>query len=758
MDKTQTYALLREGSQILLRPYGVADRPEIERLFSRLTPENLMFRFHSGGLRLDRHAIDLVTSGHVLVGELSGRIVALASFVELRDPSRAEMAITVDDTLHGRGIGTALFERLAGDAWRTGIRRFVAYVLRANHGMLELLQGLGFHLSRESDEEEFEFEVELRPDAHYLESADARAHVAASASLVPLFRPRAVAVVGASRRADSIGHAIFRNLLRGGYDGPIYPIHPTAAAVASVRAYPSAKALPEPIDMAIIAVPARAVLEAARGCLDAGARALVVITAGFAETGGDGPRRQQELVTMCRERGARLVGPNCLGILINGPLGLLNGTFAPNPAPAGGVAVASQSGALGIAILEEATRLGLGVSAFVSMGNKADVSSNDLIEWWDDDPATRVIVLYLESFGNPRRFARLARRVGRRTPIVVVKGGRSESGRRAAASHTAALASSEVGVDALFRQAGVIRCDTLQELFEVTALLAHQPLPAGRRVGVVTNAGGLGILCADACESRGLLLPPLGEATREALRSLLPPEASVSNPVDMLASANAEGYGKVLELVLADPAVDAAIVLFVPPLITQATDVALALTAACDPPPKKPVLACFVGAQGLPPACAGRPRSPPTRFRSRRRGHSAMPPTTVPGCAVPPATNLPSPTSTARAPARSSRGGSRPSPHRRHGSHPTRCSACCARTGSRRRRGASCGPRPRQPRPSGRWGCRSPSSWCPEPCSTRPTSGASSWTSRRPKPPPLPTTRSSRRSRPTATRTQWTGP
>ncbi|MDE3078329.1 MAG: CoA-binding protein, partial [Chloroflexota bacterium] len=349
----------------------------------------------------------------------------------------------------------------------------------------------------------------------------ARRHVAAEASLQPLFRPRSIAVVGASRQPGSVGHLIFQNLLAGDFAGPVYPVNPAARFVASVRAYPSTTAIQDQVDLAVIAVPADRVLEAAADSLAAGARALVVVTAGFAETGPEGKRKQDELLRLCRSHGARLVGPNCLGVLANAPSVRMNATFAPVlPAP-GNLAIASQSGALGIAILNQARELGIGISDFVSMGNKADLSSNDLLERWEDEPETQVILLYLESCGNPRRFARVARRVGARKPLVAIKGGRGEAGRRATASHTAALAGSNVAVDALFNQAGVIHCDTLQESFDVVTLLANQPLPAGRRAGIITNAGGLGILCADACEANGLEVPALSELTLAELRKLL---------------------------------------------------------------------------------------------------------------------------------------------------------------------------------------------------------------------------------------------
>jgi acetyl coenzyme A synthetase (ADP forming)-like protein len=621
------YVLLRDGGQVLIRPYSPADRAGVEAFFLRLSDESRMLRFHSAGARVSPDTLDRATAGHALVAILNERVIGLASFYQLRDPSRAEMAIAVDDNEQGRGIGTSLFELLSRDARREGIHRFLALVLAGNRGMLDLLQNLGFQLTRTTEHGEIEVDVELKEDPNYLALADARRHVAAAASLDAIFHPKSVAVVGASRRPGSIGHEVFRNLLAAGFAGTVYPVNPAAHSVVAVRAYPAVSAIGEPIDLAVIVVPALAVLDAARDSLDAGVRGLVVISAGFAEVGDEGRQRQAQLLRLCRSRGVRLIGPNCMGVLVNAPGNAMNATFAPTLPPPGRVAVASQSGALGIAILQQARDLGIGISSFISMGNKADVSSNDLLECWEDDPATEVILLYLESFGNPRRFARVARRVGTRKPIVVVKGGRAAAGQRAAASHTAALAGSETAVAALFRQAGVTRCDTLQELFDVTTLLANQPLPEGQRVGIITNAGGLGILCADACEANGLEIPELADSTRAALRAILPAEASVGNPVDMLASGSAESYGQVLQQVLADPSVDAAIVLFIPPLVTNAADVAKQLVAACTPPPSKPVLTCFVGVEGISSMLQGATSIPSYTYpesAARALGHAAQ--------------------------------------------------------------------------------------------------------------------------------------
>jgi acyl-CoA synthetase (NDP forming) len=358
-------------------------------------------------------------------------------------------------------------------------------------------------------------------------------------------------------------------------------VNPEAEVVQSVRAYPSMDAVPDPVDVAVIAVPAESVAEVARSCERRGVRGLVVISAGFAEMGSEGVARQEELLSICREHGMRLIGPNCMGIMNTDAAVNLNATFSPLFPPVGGIGFLSQSGALGLAVMDFARARGLGLSSFVSVGNKADISGNDLLTYWEADPNTSLVLLYLESFGNPRRFARISRRVGRTKPIVAVKSGRSAAGARATSSHTGAmLAASDLTVDALFRQAGVIRTDSLEELFDVGLLLANQPPPSGRRVGIVTNAGGPGILCADACEGLGLEVPSLADDVRARLREFLPPEAGLSNPIDMIASASAEHFRLAVEALADADAADALIVIFVPPLVTRSDDVAAELRAA----------------------------------------------------------------------------------------------------------------------------------------------------------------------------------
>ncbi len=427
--------------------------------------------------------------------------------------------------------------------------------------------------------------------------------------LTAVFRPRSVAVIGASRERGSIGAEIFHNLVAQGFQGPVYPVNPKARVVQSVLAYASVEEVPDPLDLAVIVVPAAHVLAVLEACGRKGVKAAIVISAGFKETGGEGVAREKALLECARRHGMRLVGPNCLGVVNTEPAVNLDATFSPTYPPPGRVAFSSQSGALGLAILDYAAQLDIGISHFISVGNKADVSGNDLLEFWEEDPGTSVILLYLESFGNPRRFTQIARRVGRRKPIVAVKSGRTAAGARAAASHTGSLAGTDAAVTALCLQSGVIRTDTIEELFDVAILLVHQPVPRGSRVGIVTNAGGPGIMASDACESHGLEVPALEPKTVAELRGFLPSEASIRNPVDMIASAAPESYERAVRLVMNDPNVDAVLAIYVPPIVTTPLDVARAIVRGADAArtdagargaPIKPVLSCFMGAHGVP--------------------------------------------------------------------------------------------------------------------------------------------------------------
>jgi len=414
--------------------------------------------------------------------------------------------------------------------------------------------------------------------------------------LEPIFSPRSVAVVGASRRRDSIGFALLHNLVMEEFDGAIYPVNPKAASIHSLKAYPSIGAIPDPVDLAMVAVPRDAVLPVVDECLEAGVRGLVVITAGFSETGEEGAALEHELVQKVRAAGVRMVGPNCMGVLNTDPEIRLNATFAPTPASVGSIGFVSQSGALGVAVLNAAQDLGIGLTQFVSMGNKADVSGNDLVEFWEDDEATRVICMYLESFGNPRRFPEIAKRVGHKKPILIVKSGRTAEGARAATSHTGAIAGADLPVSAFLEQCGVIRANTISELFDIAQALDRCPLPAGNRVAIVTNAGGPGIMATDSCINLGLELPDLSEETTRDLENYLPAEASVANPVDMIASAVPETYAHTLSAVLADDNVDMAIVINVTPLLSNPIDIMDAIAEVARGH-AKPVLAVIMATE-----------------------------------------------------------------------------------------------------------------------------------------------------------------
>ena len=600
--------ILRDGSTLRLRAPAHNDAGALVTFFERLSNDSRYLRFH-GVRRVDVTLVEHVldpnwTDRGALIGTLTDaqgdeRVVALAEYARLRDPASAEVAFTVADALQGRGAATRLLEQLAARAAEVGIEGFVAEVLPENSAMLAVFRDAGFEESRKLSGGEVEVHFPIASTERFLARVEERDHIAVAASLRPFFAPASVAVIGASKRRGSIGGELFRNILEADFTGATYPVNREGEPVAGVRAYRTIEEIPDPVDLAVISVPGKGVLESAEEALRKGVRALCVISAGFAEVGSEGVERQEKLLALVRAHGARLVGPNCLGIAVP-PIGL-NATFAPRALPSGRIAFSSQSGALGLALLEKASERGLGFSAFVSIGNKADVSSNDLLEWWEEDDGTDVVLLYLESFGNPQKFARVAGRLARRKPILALKAGTSRAGARAASSHTAALAGSDAAVEALFRSSGVLRARNLEELIDVATLLSSQPLPAGRRVAVLTNAGGLGILCADACEAAHLELPELTEETRQALSEILPSEASVANPVDLLGSATGEVYTRVLPHILRDPGIDAVIALFVPPVVAGADEVAAAMRVALERDPSdKPVLAVVVSADGTP--------------------------------------------------------------------------------------------------------------------------------------------------------------
>ncbi len=607
--------VLRSGRTIRLRPIHPDDGERLLQFFQRLSPASLYARFFDVRTPEAAAACCPVAVDYNrcfgMIGELNNDIVAVAHYFAVpQNPELAEVAFAVADELHGHGIGTRLLERLAAVARTQGIKRFEAETLSENRLMLHVFLDSGFDVVTRSEANVVGLAFPIESTPRYEERSAERSQQAAWASMRPVFAPKSIAVIGASRRRGQLGGEVLRNLRTTGFQGSLYAVNPSATQIGSVPCYPSLRNVPEPVELAIVAVPARHVEAVIDDCIATGVLAAVVISAGFGETGPEGRAAELRLVEKVRATGMRMVGPNCMGVLNTDPDVEMHGTFAATFPPAGNVAMSSQSGALGLAILDYAKALNIGFSTFVSVGNKADVSGNDLIQYWAEDPKTNVILLYLESFGNPRKFAQIARRVGKSKPIVVVKAGRSQSGARAASSHTGAMATDDAIVADLLRQSGVIRTDTLEEMFDVATLLANQPLPPGRRVAIVTNAGGPGILAADACEANGLVLAQLSEATRRRLREFLPAAASVTNPVDMIASANADQYSKTLDAVLEDPEVDAVIAIYIPVLPTEAPNVAAVIRDSAARAAGKTLVATFMSVQGVPAPLAPVPAFP----------------------------------------------------------------------------------------------------------------------------------------------------
>ncbi|MBI2934143.1 MAG: GNAT family N-acetyltransferase [Chloroflexi bacterium] len=608
----RTVVTLKDGSSLRLRAIRRDDEEKLIGLFYRLSHRAVYLRFHHVLHNLSREeaqrfaAVDYDNTFAIVatVGEgAQEKIVGVGRYARLPKRDVAEVSFTVENGYQGRGIGTHLMERLAGLAHEKGIRAFEAEVLAENAEMMNVFRDSGFTVTRQTEDGVYLVGLAITPTREGEEVSAEREKLATIASLMPLLTPRSIAVIGASRRSGSIGNKVFHNLLEQEFAGVVYPVNSHALAVASVKAYPTILDIPAEVDTAVLIVPAALVPGIADQCGRKGVRGLVVISAGFAESGPEGIERQKTLMDIVTNYGMRLVGPNCMGIINTAPDVSMNGTFSsvfPSP---GKIAFATQSGALELAILEYARTLNLGLSTVVSIGNMADVSGVDLLQYWEEDPSTRVILLYLESFGDPRKFARVARRVAMTKPIIAVKSGRTPAGSRAAASHTGAMASTEVGVDALFTQAGIIRVDTLEALFDVANLLSQQPIPRGNRVAILTNGGGPGILTADACASEGLELPPISDGAREELRSFLPPGSNLTNPVDMTADGTAEQYLKALRLLEREDQFDIIIVIFIPPIATSPEAVAAAIREVAPQFRNKGriVVASFVGGRGAPP-------------------------------------------------------------------------------------------------------------------------------------------------------------
>ncbi|MBZ4018748.1 bifunctional acetate--CoA ligase family protein/GNAT family N-acetyltransferase [Streptomyces purpurogeneiscleroticus] len=567
------HALLTDGTTASIRNARPDDRERVLEMYARMSPENLRRRFfaasrHSAEQSAERTCTLSSPTDKALLALVGDKVIGVAEYHRIDSPDRpqlAEISLTVADDWHEHGVGTLLLEHLAHAARAAGVTAFTAESLADNHLMLKVVADLGLRTTRRFDQGEVHSTIELQEDEQYLMAVDARGRTADVASLRPLLRPRSIAVIGAGRKETSVGRAVLINIRQYGYNGALYAVNPHASSIADVPSYPSVAMLPEGPELAVLAVPAHALPDVAEQCGARGVRALVVVGAGLRDEEGAG------LLAACRRHGMRLVGPNCLGLANTDAAVGLNATFAAAAPRSGTAGVAVQSGGVGIALLGALSRLGIGVSSFVSLGDKYDVSGNDLLQWWECDGRTDLAVLHLESFGNPRAFSRTARRLARRMPVLTVDAGRSEAGRRAAASHTAALATPTMTRRALFRQAGIIPTTGLGELIDTAALLHTQPLPSGPRVAIVSNAGGAAVLAADACAEAGLTVPELPATLAADLAAALPPGARVANPVDTTPAVSSAAFAQCLDRLARHGAVDAVLAVLVPTALAAAT-------------------------------------------------------------------------------------------------------------------------------------------------------------------------------------------
>ena len=588
-DPVSAYALLADGTTIEIRPATPGDLTLVKTMHQAMSPGNEYLRFFSLSKRSAQREAERVCRAPApdhaaLLALRGGDLVGVGTYEITREGSAAEIAFAVADDMHGRGVGTLLLEHLVSAALRQGVHTFTSPVLAENAEMLKVFADAGLNARRQLEDGVIEFACDLpREDTDpfwetYQEAVARREGRADVASLRHVFRPDSVAVVGASRRTGTVGRAILHNIVTGGYQGKVYAVNPHATCMEGVRCAPSVSILPVPVDLAVIAVPPAAALAVADECGRRGVRALAVITAGLDALQG------ADLLAACRRYGMRLIGPNSFGIAVPG-LGL-DATFAARHLAPGVVGLVMQSGGLGFALADRVSVLGLGISSFASVGSKYDISGNDLLMWWEHDKTTKLAVLYLESFGNPRKFARTARRVGRTMPVLAVQAGRSAAGQQAAVCHTAAPVTPLITRETLFKQAGIIATDSLGELVDAAALLASQPVPAGRHVAVISNVGGAAVLAADACADYGLIVHKLSAKTRRRLHALMPPGGSANGPVNTTVAVAQTSFRRCLELVAADEGVDAVLALVLPSAATgnlitaiRAADVSVPLAA-----------------------------------------------------------------------------------------------------------------------------------------------------------------------------------
>jgi len=574
-EKYSISVALKDGSSLHLRPIVMSDEERLLALFSRMSKQTIYLRFHHVLTHMSKEearrfcTVDYVDT-FALVGTLGEgpdeRIIAVGRYARQPGANRAQIAFEVEDKYQGLGIGTHLLDQLAFIARDKGMNLFEAEVLAENKDMMNVLINSGFTMQRQYQGTTYIGLLDLAPTEIVEQKSFEREKFTSIASLRAFLNPRSVAVIGASRRPNTIGNFVFRNLIQQDFKGVVYPVNPNAEVIAAIKAYPSILDIPGDIDLAIIAIPADKVQQVVEESAHKGARGVVVLSTGFADIGGDGIERQNKLLTTIRSYGMRMLGPNCMGMINTNPEINLNATFSNVVPPHGNIAFATQSGVLGSAILMYATSLNIGLSTFVSIGNRADISSNELLQYWEDDPDTDVVLLYLESFGNPRKFTRIARSITAKKPVISLTGSRGAVQTRKITSHTGAMATDQAATDALYKQAGILRADTLEDLFDTGSLLANQPLPQGNRVTILSNAGGPALLTAQACRGRGLEVPPLSNETTSQLKTMLPSRANVSNPIDMSPEVSIGQYGDALKLLLKDADVDMVVVIYIAPV------------------------------------------------------------------------------------------------------------------------------------------------------------------------------------------------
>ncbi|WP_017570207.1 bifunctional acetate--CoA ligase family protein/GNAT family N-acetyltransferase [Nocardiopsis halotolerans] len=635
-DEGTSHALLSDGAIVLIRPARAEDVVRVRKLYEGMSQENLRMRFFlpstsSARAASERACADGDTHRAALLAVLDGEVVGVASYDATEHPHTGELGLAVAEGAHGRGVGTLLLEHLASVARERGIRAFHADVLAANHEMLRVCDEAGLRSRRRTDAGVVELTLPLDQDDHYVDVVGRREEQASRESLKRLLRPRSAVVIGVTSRAVSIGNAILRSIACHGFTGPVYAVHPQAPSVADVSlpVHRSVAELPEPPDLAVVAVPPDAVVPVARSCGERGVGALVVVTSNL------GPDTSRELLSVCRNNGMRLVGPNSFGVVCTEPGVNLQATFAARPPSPGGAGLVVQSGGVGISLFDHLSRLGVGVSSSLAVGSRLDVSSNDMLSWWEADGSTTMAVVHVESFGNPRKFSRLARGVGRRMPVLAVRTGRSEAGRRAALAHGGPSLPSVPAADALFDQAGVTAVSGVGELVATAALMAHQPLPRGPRVAVLTNTAGIGGMAADACHDAGLEIVELSERTRRGLEESLPDGALCANPVDTTPAARSDQLRTCLEALSAAPEVDAVMAITVP---TALADPAPAVSAAVrDVPvvavtPEQPESVAVIGSEGrcVPSYNGPEPAAAALGAAWRRASWLARPPGRIP--------------------------------------------------------------------------------------------------------------------------------